>query len=477
MPTLDETPDLERPLPPTLVEDRPQSAEGLFSPRHLAVSVGIVASILLTAFEAMAVSTAMPIAVADLHGLPYYSLGFSAYLTLSLLGMVLSGQQADARGPRLPFLRGIGLFGVGLVASGTATTMAQFVAGRAIQGMGGGLIIVALYVLIGRAYPERLHGKAFSVVATCWVLPAIVGPFVAGVLAEQVSWRWVFLGVAALTALPVGLLLKPLRELPGAESRSAAEEAGRLRTVRICAGLTALGAALFQVGSQRLDWAGALLIALGAALLAPSVPKLLPRGIFRAGRGLPTVVALRGLMAAAYFGTESFMPLMLVQERGLSATAAGLSLTGAALSWALAAWLGNRPWLRDRLSRAGQVRLGIGITTAALLGAVAAISPHTPVWTAAASMLVAGLGMGFVFTNISVLTLELSAPGEQGANSASLQVSDGLTGTLAVAVAGAVYHALHTSAQADRPVFALMYGLFIAIGCVAWLISPRVRVR
>src|SRR5882724_4394554 len=128
MSTLDETPDLERPLPPALVETRPQSSEGLFSARHLAVSIGIISSILLTAFEAMAVSTAMPIAVADLHGLPYYSLGFSAYLTLSLLGMVLSGQQSDARGPRQPYLGGIGLFGVGLVASGTARTMAQFVA-------------------------------------------------------------------------------------------------------------------------------------------------------------------------------------------------------------------------------------------------------------------------------------------------------------------------------------------------------------
>jgi MFS family permease len=464
--------------PETSATSEPERDAGLFSPWHLAVTLGIVSSILLTAFEAMAVSTVMPIAVADLHGLPYYSLGFSAYLTLSLLGMVLAGQRADTRGPRLPFLCGMGLFGLGLIASGTAAGMAQFVLGRAVQGLGGGMIIVSLYVLVGRAYPERLHAKAFSVIATCWVLPAIVGPFIGGVLAEQASWRWVFLGVAALTVFPLSLLLKPLRNLPGFEApqRSAVEDA-RLRTVRICAALTALGAGLFQFGSQRLDWIGGVLLAAALALLVPSVPKLLPRGFFRVVRGLPTVVAMRGLMAATYFGVESFIPLMLVQVRGLSATAAGLSLTGAALSWALAAWLGDRPWVRDRISRAGQVRLGSGITTVALFGAVAAISPHTPVWTAAAAMFAAGLGMGFAFTNISVLTLELSEPGRQGANSASLQVSDGLIGTLSVAVAGAVYHALHTSAQADRPVFAVMYAMFIAIGAVAWLVAPRVRVR
>ena len=457
---------------------QPAAGDGMFSAKYLAVTIGIVTSVLLTAFEAMAVSTAMPVAVADLRGLPFYSLAFSAFLTLSLLGMVLSGQRADAHGPRLPFLGGIGLFGAGLVAAGTATTMAQFVIGRAVQGFGAGMVIVSLYVLVGRAYPERLHARAFSVIASCWVLPAIVGPFLSGVLTEQVSWRWVFLGVAVLVALPLGFLIRPLRDLPTfePEARTEADNA-RLRTVRASAAMTALGAGLFQFGSQRLDWIGAVLVPLALVLLVPSVPKLLPRGIFRAARGLPTVVAMRGLMAGAYFGIESFIPLMLVQVRGLSVTLAGLSLTGAALSWAFAAWLINRPWLRARLSQAGMVRFGAGVTTVALLGAIAAISPRIPALTAAAALFFAGFGMGFVFPNVSVLTLELSAPGEQGANSASLQVADGLASTLSVAVAGAVYHALHTSASADRPVFALMYAMFIAIGVVAWLAAPRVRVR
>jgi MFS family permease len=474
--------------------------DGLFSAKHLAVTIGIIASVLLTAFEAMAVSTAMPIAVADLHGLPYYSLAFSAFLTLSLLGMVLSGQRADARGPRLPYLGGFGLFGAGLLAAGTATSMAQFVLGRALQGFGGGLMIVSLYILVARAYPERLHSKAFSVIASCWVLPAIVGPYISGVLTEDVSWRWVFLGVAVLIVVPLAFLVQPLRSVPdrpdpdrpaggddrGDDEADAASKArdtavsndtARQRTVRICAALTALGAGLFQFGSQQLNWVGAVLVPLALVLLVPSVPRLLPRGIFRAGRGLPTVVAMRGLMAGTYFGIESFIPLMLVQERGLSVTAAGLSLTGAAISWAAAAWAINRPWLRTRLSQAGMVRLGAGITTTALLLAIVAISPHAPQWTAAVAMFFAAAGMGLVWPNVSVLTLELSAPGDQGANAASLQVADGLSSTLSIAVAGAVYHALHTSAAADRPVFALMYGMFIAVGAVAWLIAPRVRVR
>ena len=451
---------------------------GLFAPRHLPVMVGVTSSVLLTAFEAMAVSTAMPIAVADLRGLPFYSLAFSAYLTLSLLGMVLAGQRSDARGPRLPFLAGTGLFGVGLVLAGSATSMGQFVAGRAVQGLGGGLVIVSLYVVVARALPERLHGKAFSAMAGCWVLPAIVGPFVSGFLAEHASWRWVFLGAAALIVFPLGFLAGPPRTLPRPEpTKPTPADVARLRTVRICAALAALGVGLFQLGGQEPNWIGAVLVPLAVVLLVPSAPKLLPRGIFRAGRGLPTVIALRGLLAGAYFGIEAFVPLMLVQERGMSATAAGLSLTGAAISWALAAWLINRPGVQARIPRARMVRIGIAITVVALLGTLAAISPRTPVWTAAAAMFAAAFGMGMAFPNISVLTLELSGPGDQGANSAALQVADGMTSTLSIAVAGAIYHALRSDPRADGRVFALMYAMFIAIACAAWLIAPRVRVR
>ncbi|HEY3869767.1 MAG TPA: MFS transporter [Actinocrinis sp.] len=453
-----------------------EAAETLFSPRHLAVTVGFVSAVLLIAFEAMAVSTAMPIAVADLHGLAFYSLAFSAYLTLSLLGMVLAGQRADARGPRLPLLGGLALFCAGLLLAGTATTMVQFVAGRSTQGLGGGMVIVALYVLVADAYPERLHGKAFSAFATCWVLPGLVGPFVSGVLTEDLSWRWVFLGVAVLVALPLSLLVRSVRRLPPRERPQRTEvESARLRTVRICALLASLGVGLFQLGSQELNLIGALLVPVALVLLVPSAPKLLPAGLFRAGRGLPTVIALRGLLAGSYMGIEAFIPLMLVTHRHFSPTRAGLSLTLAAISWAIAAWLVNRPGVQARIPRAGMLRIGIAITAVSLVGDIVAIDPRTPWWTAAAAMFCAAFGMGFAFTNISVLTLELAGPGEEGAASSALQVSDGMSSTLSIAVAGAIYHAVNGSSGTGGAVFVVMFSTLIGLACLAWLIAPRVR--
>lgn len=454
------------------------AAESLFSPRYLVVTVGFISAVLLIAFEAMAVSTAMPIAVADLHGLAFYSLAFSAYLTLSLLGMVLAGQRADSRGPRLPLLGGLALFCVGLLLAGTATTMVQFVAGRSTQGLGGGMVIVSLYVLVADAFPERLHGRAFSVFATCWVLPGLVGPFISGVLTEDLSWRWVFLGVAVLVALPLSMLVRAVRTLPRREPAARTEaETARLRTVRVCALLASLGVGLFQLGSQELNLIGALLVPVALVLLVPSAPKLLPNGIFRAARGLPTVIALRGLLAGSYMGIESFIPLMLVTHRHFSPTRAGLSLTAAAVSWAIAAWLVNRPAVQNRISRAGLLRLGIAITAVSLLGDIVAIDPRSPWWTAAAAMFCAAFGMGLAFTNISVLTLELAGPGEQGAASSALQVSDGMSSTLSIAVAGAIYHAVNGSTGTGGAVFVAMYGMLIALACLAWLIAPRVRAR
>jgi MFS family permease len=459
----------------TAASAQPAASESILSPRYLAVTIGFIASILLTAFEAMAVGAAMPVAVAKLHGLPYYSLAFSAYLTTSLLGMVLSGQRSDRSGPRLPCLGGIALFGAGLLTAGTATTMVQFVLGRAIQGLGGGLVIVALYVLVGRAYPEQLRGKAFSAMATCWVLPGAVGPVIAGVLTEDLSWRWIFLGTAVLIVIPLVLLAKPLRDLPRVEAveRDGAQNA-RLRRIRVAAGVTALGAGLLELGSQEINLVGLILAPIAIVLLVPSVPRLLPAGTLRARRGLPTVILMRGLMAGSYFGIEAFLPLMLEQHRGLSVTLAGLSLVTATVGWAIASWAINQPVIATRLSKPARVRTGIAICGLSLIGDIVAVGTATPLWTVALAMGFASLGAGMTFPTVSLLTLELSEPEEQGTNSASLQVADGITSTLAIALGGSIYHAMSTDGSSGG-VYVLLYALYIGIAAVAWVLAPRVR--
>ncbi|SCD51395.1 Major Facilitator Superfamily protein, partial [Streptomyces sp. DvalAA-14] len=141
--------------------------------RYRALTFGIVATVLMIAFEATAVGTAMPVAARDLDGLGLYAFAFSGYFTTSLLAMVVSGQWCDRSGPLPPIAGGIGCFAAGLVISGTAQSMGVFVLGRAVQGLGGGLVIVALYVVAGRAYPERLRPAVMTAFSASWVVPSI----------------------------------------------------------------------------------------------------------------------------------------------------------------------------------------------------------------------------------------------------------------------------------------------------------------
>ncbi|MEV8454522.1 MFS transporter [Streptomyces sp. NPDC052095] len=431
-------PPLAAQSPATAVPEAP--AGGVLGRAYRALSIGIVSVVFLIAFEATAVGTAMPVAARDLHGIGLYAFAFSAYFTTSLFAMVLSGQWADRRGPLGPLATGMSAFVLGLLLCGTAGSMWVFVAGRAVQGLGGGLVIVALYVVIGRAYPERLQPSILAAFAASWVVPSVVGPLAAGTVTEHLGWRWVFVGIPVLVVFPLALALPQIRQrASGSADPAAAAEPYDRRRIRLALGIS-LGAALLQYAGQELNWFALIPAAAGFALLVPAVRGLLPPGTVRAARGLPAVVLLRGVAAGSFIAAESFVPLMLVTQRGLSPTMAGFSLAAGGGTWALGSYIQSRPRLepyRGRLMVGGMVLVAVAIAAApsVLIEAV-------PVWTVAVAWAFGCLGMGVVIASTSVLLLKLSAPEEAGANSAALQISDGLSNVLLLAAGGAAFAAL-----------------------------------
>ncbi|WP_260610783.1 MFS transporter [Streptomyces sp. WAC06614] len=413
---------------------------GIWGAAHRALSVGMVAVIFVIAFEATAIGTAMPVAARELDGIGLYAFGFSAYFTTSLFGMVLAGQWSDRDGPLRPLAVGIAAFAGGLVVAGTATTMWAFVIGRAVQGFGGGLVIVALYVVVSRAYDERLRPAIMAAFAAGWVVPSIVGPLAAGTVTETVGWRWVFLGIPALVVLPLAVALPAIRRTAsGPVDPTAPRVALDRRRIRLALGIS-LGAGLLQYAAQDLRWISLLPGLAGVALLVPAVLGLLPRGTYLARRGLPSVVLLRGLAAGAFIAAESFVPLMLVTQRGLSPTLAGLSLAAGGLTWALGSWVqsqGRTEPYRERLMVFGMVLVALAIAAAPTV-----LIDSVPVWTPAVAWGVGCFGMGLVIGSTSVLLLQLSAPEEAGANSAALQISDALANVVLLAAGGAAFAAL-----------------------------------
>ncbi|MFE9372062.1 MFS transporter [Streptomyces sp. NPDC006711] len=456
---------------------------GILGRERRALSFGIITVVLLIAFEATAVGTAMPVAARRLDGVSLYAFAFSAYFTTSLFGMVVAGQWADRRGPLGALGVGISGFAAGLVLSGTAMNMWTFIAGRAVQGLGGGLVIVAVYVVMGRAYPARLQPTIMAAFAAGWVVPSVVGPLVAGTVTEQLGWRWVFLGIPVLVVFPLALALPATRRIASGPADPAAPvEPFDRRRIKLALGIST-GAGLLQYAGQDLRWLSVLPFLAGAALLGPAVvgPRaLLPHGTWRSARGLPSVVLLRGVAAGSFIVAESFVPLMLVTERGLTPTMAGLSLAVGGATWALGSYVQARPRVeahRERFMVAGMVLVAL-----AILAAPSVLLPAVPVWVVAVAWGVGCFGMGVVITSTSVLLLKLSAPREAGANSAALQISDGLCNVLLLAGGGAGFAALGGGSVAggsgSHPGAFLV--VFLPMGVVALggvFVAGRVRVR
>src|SRR6266851_136262 len=198
-------------------------ADGLWAAERRALTAGLAATITFVASEALAVVTVMPLVARDLNGLRLYGFAFSAFLIGTMVGIVAAGRSADRRGPAVPYVAGILLFGAGLVIAGLAPTMRVLIAGRALQGLGAGAVPSVAYVAIGRSLPERLRARMMAVLSTAWVVPGIAGPAVAAAVARTVGWRWVFLGLLPFVALTAPFAIPALIRLgrPAGRDQSA----------------------------------------------------------------------------------------------------------------------------------------------------------------------------------------------------------------------------------------------------------------
>jgi MFS family permease len=422
------------------------------------LAAALVAIVTAIATEAMAVSTILPVVRDDLGGLGWYGWVFSGFALAQLVSIPITGRWLDRVEAWKPMVVGLVVFVVGLAASALAPSMPVLVAGRVLQGLGGGAAPAVAYVCVGRGFPEADRPKIFALMSTAWVLPSVLSPAFASVVAHYVGWRWVFGGLIPVVIL-VGLLaVGPVRAVtpPAVEDRP--------RGLMWAPPLVAFGAAGFLTAVDLRSPALGTLVGLGGlAVAAIGLSQLTPPGTLRGAPGLPTAVAGRGLLTFSFFATDAFLSLAITDVRGRSTLYAGAVLAVASFTWTAGSWLQARLVARTGprpLAVGGFLVLAAGV---ALMVTVVATELSTS-WAFVGSS-VMGLGIGTAYAPQSLVVLAGADRGSEGFSVAGLQLTDTLGVAVGPGIAGVIV------ATADRWDQGVRSGLI-----VAWTVAAVVAV-
>ncbi len=462
----------------------------------LLAMLGIGLVNMLVALDQTVVSTALPSIVADLKGAEYYAWIASVYLLASVVSVPIFGRLGDYFGRKGFVIASITTFTLASALCGLAPNVETLVFARALQGIGGGMMVGTAFASIPDLFPDPHARVRWQVVmAGSYGIATAAGPFLGGFLSSTYGWRSTF-----LVNLPVGLagLYCVIRYLPriehGARARARIDWAGAVLLSVLLASL--------QMGIERLPTNGFGLSTLTFCAIAicsciglygwekRHAQPILPMDLF-ADRNLVLLFLLSFAAGFAMFSMLFFMPLLLQTGFGLTPQAAGLAVTPLPVCLALGSLVNTRIVTRLRVPMSivtlGYLLIGAGCFGATLLGEA---SPHL---LGAVSMASAGVGLGFILNNLNVFAQELSGRTRFGIITGLMQSTrmvGGMLGTatigtlvarsLARVVAGgshgalengqtAVVHAIHTGFAIDVLIMAA------AVYCTRQLVGVRLR--
>jgi MFS family permease len=280
----------------------------------------------------------------------------------------------------------------------------------------------------------------FAVLSTAWVVPGLAGPAIAGGVADTFGWPSVFLGLLPILAASglitvIGLRVGVPETRPGVEQAEHAAARSAARRIPMAV-VVAVGASIGLAGltsPQPLLLAGGSVV--GLLLAVPAFRRLAPPGTLVGRPGLPAAILLRGVLTFTFFCADAYVALALYDVRGLTATEAGLALTAATVSWTAGAWVQARA-----VARVGARRLvgaGFGVVVLGVVGFGTVLLPDVPIVVGIITWAIAGLGMGFAYSPLSLVVLAEAPEGGQGSATAALQLSDVLGTALGTGIGGA----------------------------------------
>jgi predicted MFS family arabinose efflux permease len=440
----------------------------VFNGRRGRLTAGLLLIEALVAVQALIVATILPDVRRDLGGTSLYGLVFTASSLATLAAIPIAGRAVDRSGSRKVLLPVLVLFGAGLLVAALAPGMPVLLVGQFVMGAGGGGLYALSIGTVATTFPDRLRPRVMALMATMWILPGLVAPPFAALIASTVGWRWAY--VVPLPLMVIGWILITPALGPG----PLAEAPAHASPVRWSLQLM-VGAGLVLSSLTIVHWWALLPILVGLALALPALRRLVPHGTFRAARGGPAAAASAFLLSVGFFTMDAFLTLMLTTVRHLSLAEASLAVTTATVTWAM-----GSAWQSGRAQRLALSRIAVGGTVLLMVGeaiVAATVWPRVPVAAAFAGWGVVGFAMGIVFPTLPLATMRVSRAGEEAGAVASVLLMD----VLGVAVGAGLGGGAVAVSQAVGATLASGIAASFAVGLTALVvlllsgsrISPR----
>jgi len=408
--------------------------------------------LLLASLDQTIVSTALPTIVGDLGGINHLAWVVTAYLLASTIVTPLYGKLGDLYGRKLILQVAIVLFLIGSALCGIAQNMPELIAFRALQGLGGGGLMVTTIATVGDLVPPRERGRYQGYFGGVFGVATVIGPLIGGFFVDHLSWRWIFyinlpIGGVALAVIAVAFRSRADRLRHTIDYLGAALLAGGLSSVVL---FTSLGGTTYDWGSTQLIVLGALgvvLLVLFVLVEMRAAEPILPMTLFK-NRTFSVTSAIGFIIGVALFGSITYLPLYLQIVKGYSATASGLLLTPM-----MAGVLITSITSGNIISKTGRYRpfpiVGTAVAAVAIL-LLSRLAVTTPIWLAALYTLVLGLGLGMVM-QVLVLATQNAVPYEQlGVATSGSTLFRQIGGSIGVSIFGAIFANRLAGELADR---------------------------
>jgi EmrB/QacA subfamily drug resistance transporter len=404
--------------------------------------VGLFLALFFSSLDQTVVGTAMPRIIGELGGLSIMTWVTTAYMLTSTTIVPIAGKLADIYGRRIIYVTGLLLFMIGSALCGTSSTMLQLILFRALQGIGGGIMMPLAMTIVGDIFPPEERGKWQGLMGALFGLSSVVGPTIGGWIVDYSSWQWVFyinLPIGILATITIYLGLRGEKRLT---DKVVIDYAGIITliigTVSLLLGLNLGDAQYPWLSWQILGLLGLSLLSwlLFIALEKRATDPVLSLDLFK-NRIFAITNIVGFLMGLGMFGSLMFLPLFLQGVLGISATSSGNTMLPMMISLMLTSIVAGR--FATKVSFRSFYILGMALMALGFY-LLSTMNVFTTQRTAIYYIVILGVGMGTIMPIVTIAVQSAFGAEQRGVATSATQFFRSIGGTLGMTILGSIFN-------------------------------------